>query len=63
MDMMILKECDYLVVTRYSSFGGTAIDLQQSYSLDVSVDSVLRQSGLRCSVFHRKKPLGNYTIM
>ena len=62
-DMMILKECDYLVVTSYSSFGGTAIDLQQSYSVDVSVDSVLRQSGLRCSVFHRKKPLGNYIIL
>lgn len=62
-DMMILKECDYLVVTSYSSFGGTAIDLQQSYSLDVSMDPILRQNGLRCSVFHRKKPLGNYTML
>ena len=62
-DMMILKECDYLITSWASSFGETVRDLQQSYSLDVNMDSILRQRGLQCSVFHRTKQVGNYTVM
>ena len=62
-DMMILKECDHLVTTRGSSYGGTAIDLQQSYGMEVEVDSFLKQRGLVCSVFHRTKPVGSYEVV
>ena len=62
-DMMILKDCDYLITSWASSFGETVRDLQQSYGLDVNVDYFLRQRGLSCSVFHRAKPLGEYTVM
>ena len=58
MDMMVLKDCDYLVVTAKSSYGGMAMELQQSYGMPVSVDWFLKEHGMRCSVFNRKKGVG-----
>ena len=58
MDMMVLKDCDYLVATAKSSFGGMAVELQQSYGMPVSVDWFLREHGMSCSVFNRKKSVG-----
>ena len=58
MDMMVLKECDYLFVTAKSSFGKLAVELQQSYKMPVSVEWFLNKRGLQCSVFHRKKAVG-----
>ena len=50
-DLMILKDCDYLVVTRKSSFGKFAYELQQAKKSPVEVRSFLESRGLRCSVF------------
>lgn len=50
-DLMILKDCDYLVVTRKSSFGKFAHELQQAKRSPVEVHSFLRSRGLQCSVF------------
>ena len=59
-DLMILKECDYLIITRGSSFGDLAADLQQSYSLSVTLEPFLREKGLKCSSFHRRKTVGGF---
>ena len=58
MDMMVLKDCDYLAVASKSSFGKLAVELQQSYGMPVSVDWFLKEHGMRCSVFNRKKSVG-----
>ena len=58
MDMMVLKDCDYLVATAKNSFGGMAVELQQSYGMPVSVDWFLKEHGMTCSVFNRKKSVG-----
>ena len=57
-DLMILKECDHLIITRGSSFGDLAADLQQSYSLSVTLEPFLREKGLKCFSFHRRKTVG-----
>ena len=59
-DLMILKECDRLIVTSGSSFGDLAIGLQQSYSLDVTLLPFLREKGLNCSVYQRRKGVGSF---
>lgn len=59
-DLMILKECDRLIVTRDSSFGDLAIALQQSYQLGVTLLPFLKEKGLNCSVYRRKKGVGSY---
>ena len=58
MDMMVLKDCDYLAVASKSSYGKLAMELQQSYGMPVSVDWFLKEHGMRCSVFNRKKSVG-----
>ncbi len=58
MDLMILKECDLLFVTHNSSFGGFAVELQQSYSVGVALNPFLRKRGLSCSVFSNRKSVG-----
>lgn len=57
-DLMILKECDHLIITKDSSFGDLAADLQQSYSLSVTLEPFLREKGLKCFSFHRRKTVG-----
>ena len=50
-DLMILKDSDYLVITRKSSFGKFAYELQQAKRSPVEVHSFLKRRGLQCSVF------------
>lgn len=57
-DIMVLKECDHLMTTHNSSFGGIAVLLQQSYELEVSVDSFLKERGLKCSAFTNRSTIG-----
>ena len=57
-DLMILKECDELIITRGSSFGDLAASLQQSHYLSVTLEPFLREKGLKCSTFHRRKSVG-----
>ena len=59
-DLMILKDCDRLLVTSGSSFGDLAIGLQQSYGLEVTLWPFLKSKGLKCSVYHRRKEVGSY---
>ena len=50
-DLMILKDSNYLVITRKSSFGKFAYELQQAKRSPVEVHSFLKRRGLQCSVF------------
>ena len=50
-DLMILKDCDYLVITKKSSFGKFAYELRQAKKSPVEVHSFLKNRGLQCSVF------------
>ena len=57
-DMMILKESDYYVYSKRSTFGGTAMELQQAYGSDVNVLDFLYSKGLKCSVYHKRDFVG-----
>lgn len=59
-DVMILKECDTLLVTRGSTFCNLSIYLQQSYGLDVTLEPFLKRRGLNCSVFSKRRQVGSY---
>lgn len=57
-DMMILKESDFYIYSKRSSFGKFALELQQSYNMTVDVDRYLYSRGLKCSVFHKREKVG-----
>ena len=59
-DLMILKECDHLITTSGSSYGDLATELQQSYGLQVTLEPFLKEKGLKCSVYNRRKGVGVY---
>ena len=63
MDMMILKESDYLIFTKKSSFGRFSYELQQSYANPMSVSSFLKQRGMNCSVFYQRQHVGEWTAL
>ena len=57
-DMMLLKESDYLVYSKRSSFGKFALELQMSYNITVDVNKYLMKAGMKCSVFHKRDKVG-----
>lgn len=57
-DLLILKESDYLIYSQGSSYGQMAYELQQAYRYPVSPDYYLKTRKLQCSVFHPKKEFG-----
>lgn len=63
MDLMLLKESDYLIYSRKSSFGKFAHELQMASSNQLDVNSFLRQQGLQCSVFHDRDSVGTSTYV
>lgn len=57
-DMMILKESDFYIYTKRSSFGKFARELQKSYNISVDVDEYMRKRGMKCSVYHKRNTIG-----
>ena len=54
MDLLILKDSEYLIYSHKSSYGKFAHELQLSYSLPIDFSPFLKQRGLNCSVFHER---------
>ena len=50
-DLMILKDSDFLVYTQKSSYGKFARELQLAKTSPIHVEPFLREHGLQCSVF------------
>lgn len=63
LDLMLLKESDYLIYSRKSSFGKFAHELQMATSNPLDVNSFLLQQGLQCSVFHSRNSIGTSTYV
>ena len=53
LDLLILKDSDFLVFSEGSSYGQFAHELQQTYNNPISVNAFLQSKGLTCSVFNR----------
>ena len=53
LDLLILKDSDFLVFSEGSSYGQFAHELQQTYNNPISVKSFLQSKGLTCSVYNR----------
>lgn len=62
-DLMLLKESDYLIFSHKSSFGKFAHELQLAYSSPLDVNSFLHEQGLQCSVFHQRNSTGTSTYV
>ena len=62
-DMMVLKESDFLIYTKKSSFGKFAHELQQAYANPMDVSRFLKQRGLNCSVFHERAYIGEASAL
>ena len=64
LDMFILKDCDYLIYSQGSSFGGISSQLQKTFNNAVSSDNFLKEKGLNCSVYtHRTKGGDSFVIL
>ena len=57
-DLMVLKESDFYLYSKMSSFGKFALELQKSYNNTVDLENFLYHRGLECSVFHKRQRLG-----
>lgn len=58
LDMLILKESDFFIYSKRSSFGKFALELQKSYNISVDVDAHMRKMGMTCSVYHKRNSIG-----
>lgn len=58
LDLLILKESDYLIYSHGSSYGQMAFELQQSYRYPVHAYKFLKSKLKTCSVFHKRTTLG-----
>lgn len=63
MDLLILKESDYLVFSQGSSFGQFAHEVQQTYNAPINADRFLKKQGLQCSVYHHRAKAGKATFV
>lgn len=63
LDLLILKESDFLVFSQGSSFGQFAHELQQAYNNPISANAFLQEKGMTCSVFNRVKGAGKARMM
>lgn len=63
MDLLILKESDYLVFSQGSSYGQFAHEVQQTYNAPVNADAFLKKRGLQCSVYHHRSKAGKATFV
>ena len=63
MDMFILKDSDYLIVSQGSSFGNIAVELQKTYNNEVSSESFLKQKGFTCSVYSQRTKAGESFVI
>ena len=57
-DLMVLKESDFLIYSQGSSYGLIAAELQQAYRYPVNASAFLASKGLTCSVFHPREQFG-----
>lgn len=62
-DLLILKESDYLIYSQGSSYGQMAYELQQTYRYPVTVAPYLKLQNLTCSVFHPRRNYGEGTYV
>ena len=62
-DLLILKESDYLIYSQGSSYGQMAYELQQAYRYPVTVKNYFEKQNLSCSVFHPKRQFGEGTYI
>lgn len=58
-DLMILKDSDYLVYSQKSSYGKFAHELQLAKTSPIHVEPFLKQHGLKCSVFQFNQTFTN----
>ena len=58
LDLLILKESDYLIYSHGSSYGQMAYELQQSYRYPVHAYKFLQTQLKTCSVFHKRSTFG-----
>ena len=58
LDLLILKESDYLVYSHGSSYGQMAYELQQSYRYPVHSYKYISSRHLKCTVFRKRKHMG-----
>lgn len=63
LDLLLLKESDFLIYSQGSSFGLIAYELQQSYRYPVNATAFLKKQGLKCSVFHPREQVGEATFV
>lgn len=63
MDLLILKESDFLVFSQGSSYGQFSHELQQTYNNPVSPNDYLAAKGLKCSVYGHRKSAGKARIV
>lgn len=63
LDLLLLKESDFLIYSQGSSFGLIAYELQQSYRYPVNATAFLKRQGLTCSVFHPRESVGEATFV
>lgn len=63
MDLMILKESDFLVFSQGSSYGQFAHELQQTYNNPISPKEYLSAKGLKCSVYYHRQAAGKARII
>lgn len=61
LDLMILKDSDYLVYSRKSSFGKFAHELQHARTSPIHVLPFLKRQGLQCSVYQYSQVVFNST--
>ena len=63
MDLLILKESDFLVFSQGSSYGQFSHELQQTYNNPISPKEYLEAKGLKCSVYGHRKFAGKARII
>lgn len=63
LDLLLLKESDFLIYSQGSSYGLIAYELQQAYRYPVNATAFLKKQGLTCSVFHPREQVGEATFV
>ena len=58
LDLLLLKESDFLIYSQGSSFGLIAYELQQAYRYPVNASAYLRRHGMTCEVFRPRDSVG-----
>ena len=63
LDLLLLKESDYLIYSQGSSFGLIAYELQQAYRYPVNATGYLYRHGMVCDVFSPRTSFGEASFV